>query len=107
MGSSDAAVGRVRWATMRRFFGGVLGGDEFENFCFVAGPIEEQGAESIGHELGLAFLKDSVAKSVGEHGRSDQLGTNFLLAAGGNDQQAGPGVQAESERVIGGGITGV
>lgn len=88
-------------------FGGVLSGDEFENFGFVAGPLEEQGAERIGHELGLTFLKDSMAKSVGEHGGSNQLGTNFLLAAGGNDQQAGPGVEAESERVIGGGITGV
>ena len=48
-----------------------------------------------------------MAKSVGEHGGSKQLGTNFLLAAGRNDQQAGTGVEAESECVIGGGITGV
>ena len=58
-------------------FGGMLGGDKFENLGFVAGPFEEQGAESIGHEFGLTFLKDSVAKSVGEHGGEQAVGDEF------------------------------
>ena len=41
-------------------FRGVLGGDEFEDLGFVAGPFEELGAEGVGDEFGVAFLENAV-----------------------------------------------
>ena len=90
-----------------QIFGGVLGADELEDLRFIAGPFEELGAEGVGHELGLAFLKNSVAEGVGEDGGGGELGAQLLLAAGGDEEEAGTGGEAAEEGIVGGGVAGV
>lgn len=100
-------TGRGALGDDQEVFRGVLGGDEFKDFGFVAGPFEELSAEGVGDEFGLAFLKDAVAQGIGENRWCDELGANFFLAAGGNDEQTGAGGDALSECVVGGGVASV
>ena len=86
---------------------GVLGGDEFEDFGFIAGPFEKLGAESVGDEFGLALLKYAVAQGAGEDGRGGELGAEFLLTTGRDDEEAGASREAAGEGVVGRGVTGV
>jgi hypothetical protein len=67
-------------------FRGVLVGDEFEDFGFVTGPFEELGAEGVGDEFGMAFLKDAVAQGIGQNRWGGELGTDLFLATGRNDE---------------------
>ena len=55
-------TGRGALGDDQEVFRGVLGGDEFKDFGFVAGPFEELSAEGVGDEFCLAFLKDAVAQ---------------------------------------------
>lgn len=62
-------------------FRGVLGGDEFKDLGFIAGPFEELGAEGVGGEFGLALLENAVAQRIGEHGRRRELWAELFLTA--------------------------
>ena len=85
----------------------MLGRDKLEDFSFVAGPFEELGAEGVGDELGLAFLENTVTERVGQNIGRGELGADFFLTTGRDNEEAGVGGNALGERVIGGGVAGV
>ena len=60
---------------------GVLRGDKFKDLGFVTRPLEELGAESVGDELGLTLLENTVPQRVGEDGWRGQLRAELFLAA--------------------------
>ena len=87
--------------------GGMFGRDELEYLGPVAGPFEQLGAQGVGDEFRVTFLENSMAQRVGQHGRGGELGAEFLLAAGGNDDERRARGNALGERVVRGGVAGV
>ena len=88
-------------------FGGVFGAHELDDFCLVSGGFEEDGAEGVSHEFGVALLENAVAEGGGEDRWGSELGAQLFLATGGDDQEAGAGFDAGREGVVGRGVAGV
>lgn len=88
-------------------FGGVLRGDEFEDFGGETPGLQEERAKGIGDELCLALLKNAVAQGGGEHRRGGELGAEFLLATRRNEEEAGSGRDTGGQGIVGGGVAGV
>ena len=94
------------WGADHEVFGGVLGGDEFDDFGAVAHDAEDLGAEGVGGEVGEAVVEDAVVVEGGEDWCVEGC-VEVFVAAGDGEEELGVGFDGECEGVVGGGVAGV